>query len=101
MKGAIDRNQMTLVSRRDIVKALGAVAGAALAADALLAQQRPEPPSTITNPPRDFDAADDVLHRSGHPDRRPVVQRATSSRKTRSGGCGRAGSGSKGRRGAA
>src|SRR6185503_4376955 len=41
------------ISRRGMVKALGAVAGAALAGDSVLAQ-RPAPPSVITNPPRDF-----------------------------------------------
>ena len=43
------------ISRRGIVKAFGAVAGAALAGDALFAQQRAEPPTTVSSPPRDFD----------------------------------------------
>ena len=43
------------ITRRGVVKAFGAVAGAALAGDRLFAQQRVEPPSTISNPPRDFD----------------------------------------------
>src|SRR3954464_9170080 len=41
------------VSRRDVVKAIGAVAGAALTGDSLLAQ-RATPPTVISNPPRDF-----------------------------------------------
>ena len=45
----------TLISRRGAVKALGAAAGIAVASGDLFAQQRSEPPSTITNPPRDFD----------------------------------------------
>ena len=44
----------TLISRRGAVKALGAAAGAVIAAGDLLAQ-RAEPRSTVTNPPRDFD----------------------------------------------
>lgn len=44
----------TLISRRGAVKALGAAAGAVLAAGDLLAQ-RAEPRSTVTSPPRDFD----------------------------------------------
>src|SRR5215467_260668 len=40
-------------SRRSLMKAVGAVAGAALAGDAAFAQ-RPSPPSVISNPPRDF-----------------------------------------------
>ena len=43
------------MSRRGAVKALGGLAGVAFAAGDLFAQQRAEPPSTITNPPRDFD----------------------------------------------
>ncbi len=43
------------ISRRGVVKAFGAVAGAALAGNGLFAQQRAEPPTTISNPPRDFD----------------------------------------------
>jgi gluconolactonase len=43
------------ITRRGVVKAFGAVAGAALAGDSLFGQQRVEPPSTISNPPRDFD----------------------------------------------
>src|SRR5262245_34902301 len=54
MEHACDRESSRL-SRRGAVKALGALAAAALAADQLFAQQRAEPPSTITNPPRDFD----------------------------------------------
>src|SRR5881392_1589952 len=41
------------ISRRGMVKAMGAVAGAALAGDSLLAQ-RASPPTVISNPPRDF-----------------------------------------------
>jgi len=41
------------MSRRGMVKALGAVAGAALAGESLLAQ-RATPPTVISNPPRDF-----------------------------------------------
>src|SRR4029078_4184573 len=41
------------ISRRGMVKAIGAVAGAALAGDSLLAQRAP-PPTVISNPPRDF-----------------------------------------------
>ena len=41
------------ISRRDMVKTIGAVAGAALAGDSLLAQ-RASPPTVISNPPRDF-----------------------------------------------
>ena len=44
-----------IMTRRGVVKALGGLAGAALAGGDLFAQQRAEPPSTITNPPRDFD----------------------------------------------
>ena len=43
------------ITRRGVVKAFGAVAGAALAGDTLFGQQRVEPPTTISNPPRDFD----------------------------------------------
>src|ERR1700741_534900 len=42
------------ISRRGMVKAMGAVAGAALAGQSLFAQQRPSPPSVVSNPPRDF-----------------------------------------------
>src|SRR3989440_5934774 len=42
------------ISRRRMVKAMGAVAGATLAGESLFAQQRPTPPSVVTNPPRDF-----------------------------------------------
>ena len=48
-----DREDTTLMSRRGAVKALGAVAGAALAGDAAFAQ-RPTPPTVISTPPRDF-----------------------------------------------
>src|SRR2546422_6485201 len=41
------------ISRRGMVKAMGAVAGAVLAGDSLLAQ-RATPPTVISNPPRDF-----------------------------------------------
>src|SRR5258705_8322026 len=41
------------ISRRGMVKAMGAVAGAAFAGDSLLAQ-RAAPPTVISNPPRDF-----------------------------------------------
>src|SRR3989338_3618053 len=43
------------ITRRGVVKAFGAVAGAALAGNGLFAQQRAEPPTTISSPPRDFD----------------------------------------------
>jgi gluconolactonase len=45
-----------LTSRRSVIKTLGAATGAALFAPDLGAQQgqRPGPPSTVTNPPRDF-----------------------------------------------
>jgi gluconolactonase len=41
------------ISRRGMVKAIGAVAGAALVGDSVLAQ-RATPPTVISNPPRDF-----------------------------------------------
>src|SRR5213593_1144114 len=41
------------ISRRGMVKAIGAMAGAALAGDSLFAQ-RATPPTVISNPPRDF-----------------------------------------------
>jgi gluconolactonase len=41
------------ISRRGMVKAIGAVAGAALAGDSVLAQ-RASPPTVVSNPPRDF-----------------------------------------------
>ena len=50
-----DPEDDNLMSRRGAVKALGALAGAALGAGTGFAQQRAEPPTTITNPPRDFD----------------------------------------------
>lgn len=50
-----DPEDDNLMSRRGAVKALGALAGAALGAGSGFAQQRAEPPTTITNPPRDFD----------------------------------------------
>jgi gluconolactonase len=50
------RKTWNRVSRRHVIKSIGAVAGAALAGDGVLARQtqRAEPPSTVTNPPRDF-----------------------------------------------
>jgi gluconolactonase len=45
----------TLISRRHAVKTLAAVAGAVCAGGDLPAQQRAEPPSTVTTPPRNFD----------------------------------------------
>ena len=48
-----ERENVNLMSRRSAVKALGAVAGAALVGDAVFAQ-RPAPPSVVSNPPRDF-----------------------------------------------
>src|SRR5258706_12839069 len=42
-----------LISRRGMVKAIGAVAGAALVGDSVFAQ-RATPPTVISNPPRDF-----------------------------------------------
>src|ERR1043166_7154870 len=41
------------ISRRGAMKAIGAVAGAAVAGETLLAQ-RATPPPVISNPPRDF-----------------------------------------------
>ena len=53
MRTAYDREERNLISRRGVVKALGAVAGAALVPDGVFAQ-RAVPPSTVTTPPRDF-----------------------------------------------
>ena len=60
-----DRESSSGISRRVAVKALGALAGTALAADQLFAQHRAEPPTTIRNPPRDFDQPTTYLT---HPD---------------------------------
>ena len=55
MSPACNRETTTLVSRRSIIKALGAIAGAGVASPAFAQQgQRPVPPSTVTTPPRDF-----------------------------------------------
>lgn len=43
------------ISRRQSIGALGIGAAAVLAAPAVLAQQAPEPPSTVTTPPRSFE----------------------------------------------
>jgi gluconolactonase len=51
------RPQSNLPSRRDLVRTIGLAAGAALAAPRVLSAQNPPPqapPSTVTNPPRDF-----------------------------------------------
>jgi len=50
---ARERENPNLISRRGAVKALGAVAGAALAGSRVFAQ-RATPPTVISNPPRDF-----------------------------------------------
>jgi gluconolactonase len=50
-----DPEDDNLMSRRGAVKALGALAGAALGAGSGSAQQRAEPPTVVTNPPRDFE----------------------------------------------
>ena len=55
MEGVHDLDDDKGISRRGAVKALGVMAGAVFAAGDLFAQQRAEPPTTITNPPRDFD----------------------------------------------
>ena len=55
MGRAFDSAGKHLISRRGAVKALGAAAGAALAGRGVLAQQRPEPSTTISSPPRNFD----------------------------------------------
>jgi gluconolactonase len=54
-----DRDDTGVMSRRQLVKAIGAVAGAAALAPRLAAAQAPTggpaaPPSTVTSPPRDF-----------------------------------------------
>lgn len=41
-------------SRRDLFQTLGAAAGVSLVAGRALAQGTPQPPSTVTTPPRDF-----------------------------------------------
>ncbi len=56
---AFDREDGSLISRRTLIKAMGAVAGAAAAAPGLARAQAPTagpaaPPSTVTSPPRDF-----------------------------------------------
>src|SRR3989449_4410066 len=55
---AFDRED-SLISRRTLIKAMGAVAGAAAVAPGLAGAQAPTagpatPPSTVTSPPRDF-----------------------------------------------
>src|SRR5687767_13525011 len=55
MSPARNRKTTALVSRRSLIKTLGAAAGAAVAGPAFAQQgQRPAPPSTVTTPPRDF-----------------------------------------------
>ena len=56
---AFDREDRSLISRRTLIKAMGAVAGAAAVAPGLAMAQAPTagpaaPPSTVTSPPRDF-----------------------------------------------
>jgi gluconolactonase len=56
---AADREGGSLISRRALIKAIGAVAGAAAVAPAIVRAQAPPggpaaPPSTVTSPPRDF-----------------------------------------------
>ena len=53
---ACDRREAQMMSRRTIMKAMGAAAGAAVVVPGIaLAQGKPaEPPSTVTTPPRDF-----------------------------------------------
>src|SRR5262245_20342092 len=56
------RPQSNLPSRRDLVRTIGLAAGAALTVPRALSAQNPPqqvpppqaPPSTVTNPPRDF-----------------------------------------------
>ena len=52
---AVHDREGNRISRRGAMKALGALAGATFATNNGFAQQRAEPPTTITNPPRDFD----------------------------------------------
>ena len=53
---ACDRREAQMMSRRTMMKAMGAAAGAAVVVPGIaLAQGQPaEPPSTVTTPPRDF-----------------------------------------------
>src|SRR5437773_11263925 len=53
---ACDRREAKMMSRRTMMKAMGAAAGAAVVVPGVaLAQGTPaEPPSTVTTPPRDF-----------------------------------------------
>ncbi len=53
---ACDRREAKMISRRTMMKAMGAAAGAAVVVPGIaLAQGQPaEPPSTVTTPPRDF-----------------------------------------------
>lgn len=56
---ACDREIGSLISRRTLIKAIGAVAGVAAVAPRVVAAQAPPgspmgPPSTVTSPPRDF-----------------------------------------------
>ena len=53
---ACDRREAQMMSRRTMMKAMGAAAGAAVVVPGIaLAQGKPaEPPSTVTTPPRDF-----------------------------------------------
>src|SRR3989441_10398548 len=53
---ACDRRESKMLSRRTMMKAMGAAAGAAVVVPGIaLAQGKPaEPPSTVTTPPRDF-----------------------------------------------
>src|SRR5258707_1194867 len=58
MRGPIitgrERETTSLISRRGAMKALGAVAGVALAGNRVPAQQGAAPPTVISNPPPDF-----------------------------------------------
>ena len=56
------------------MKAIGAVAGAALAGDSLLAQ-RSTPPTVISNPPRDFSQPTTFF---SDPDVLTVIRRSTA-----------------------
>jgi gluconolactonase len=53
-------SQIALMSRRRVIKTIGAVAGAAVAGSRGVfaqAEQGPPPPSTVSTPPRDFGPA--------------------------------------------
>src|SRR3989475_3863903 len=57
-RDACDRQDANLISRRGLIKTVGAAAGAVALAPRLVAAQAPSgpaaPPSTVTTPPRDF-----------------------------------------------